>query len=627
MPHVLPPAVEAITSNPLRTRSDMVHILHSLLVPVHGAMSTGGARVRLGHTGTHFDAVAAEMEGFARALWGLAPLLSSDPDNAEIKGMRDDWVRGLVAGTKIGGDEYWGDCIDKDQRFVEMAAIGFSLAIAPKVFWEPLKHEEKVAVNKWLLQCNSHLLPDNNWRFFRILVNLGLKSVGAEYSQKAIDDELDFIETFYGPHGFPSDGNNTTCKAYDYYATSFAIPFYTLLYARLAGISDPVRAKRFRERGIANLPNVVQLFAPDGGVIPFGRSMTYRFACSAFFAAVAFDGLELPKPFTWGVIKGLLLRNIRWFTQKPSVFNRDGSLSIGYAYPNLFMSEDYNSAQSPYWALKSFLVLALPETHPFWQAEEESFPAELLSRPFTIVEPWMQVFTHAAGHTFCLSSGQEVAFPMRHAAAKYGKLAYSASFGFSVPTGALGLQQHAPDSELALSDDSEGERWVVRRRVEDVSISDNGVIKSTWRPWPDVTVTTWSIPPPCTSAAYHTRVHHIVSPRRILASDAGFAIHSHTGPSADHERRIPTLASPVSGDHGRYESPHSALAVSKAGVSGVIDLLGAGRGVVQDADGNSNLMSPRTVIPLLLHEVKREMWLASTVFAVPADERGRWGTG
>jgi hypothetical protein len=94
--------------------------------------------------------------------------------------------------------------------------------------------------------------------------------------------------------------------------------------------------------------------------------MTYRFACSAFFAAVAFDGLEvglsstrrgytvpprmgkradkmnvvqLPKPFTWGVIKGLLLRNIRWFTQKPSVFNRDGSLSIGYAYPNLFMSE------------------------------------------------------------------------------------------------------------------------------------------------------------------------------------------------------------------------------------------------------------------------------------------------
>jgi hypothetical protein len=137
-----------------------------------------------------------------------------------------------------------------------------------------------------------------------------------------------------------------------------------------------------------------------------------------------------------------------------------------------------------------------------------------------------------------------------------------------------------------------------------------------------VTVTTWLIPPPSTSSAYHTRVHHIISPRRILASDAGFAIPSHTGPSAEHERRIPTLTSLVSGGHGRYETSHSALAVSRAGVAGIIDLLGNGKGVVQDADGNSNLMSPRTVIPLLLHEVEGETWLASRVFAAPADERG-----
>lgn len=66
--------------------------------------------------------------------------------------------------------------------------------------------------------------------------------------------------------------------------------------------------------------------------------------------------------------------------------------------------------------------------------------------------------------------------------AKYGKFAYSAQFGFSVPTGALGLQQHAPDSTLALSDD-EGDLWVVRRKVSDVAISDDGVLKSTWKPW------------------------------------------------------------------------------------------------------------------------------------------------
>lgn len=62
-------------------------------------------------------------------------------------------------------------------------------------------------------------------------------------------------------------------------------------------------------------------------------------------------------------------------------------------------------------------------------------------------------------------------------------MAYSAAFGFSVPTGALGLQQHVPDSTLALSDDGDGERWVVRRDVDDVEISSGGVLKSSWEPW------------------------------------------------------------------------------------------------------------------------------------------------
>jgi hypothetical protein len=67
--------------------------------------------------------------------------------------------------------------------------------------------------------------------------------------------------------------------------------------------------------------------------------------------------------------------------------------------------------------------------------------------------------------------------------AKYGKFAYSSQFGFSVPTGALNFQQHAPDSVLALSDDNEGERWVVPRKVEHRGISDKGVISSIWKPW------------------------------------------------------------------------------------------------------------------------------------------------
>ena len=134
-----------------------------------------------------------------------------------------------------------------------------------------------------------------------------MRLVGAEYSQQAIEDELNFMESYYGPHvspsyavmsnadrkDFPSDGPNDTCKAYDYYATSFAIPFYSLIYARLAGSFDPERAERYRKRALQNIPEVAHLFAPDGAAIPFGRSMTYRFACSAFWGALAYDNIEV----------------------------------------------------------------------------------------------------------------------------------------------------------------------------------------------------------------------------------------------------------------------------------------------------------------------------------------------
>ncbi|WVW81841.1 hypothetical protein I302_103839 [Kwoniella bestiolae CBS 10118] len=629
MPRVTP-QVQSIISNPVHTRDDLIQLLSDLLVPLVDAQSEGGARVTLGHTGTHFDSVAAEMEGYARALWGLAPLMASDPDHPLLTELGKKWREGLEAGTdKSKENEYWGDHTDWDQRFVEMAAVGISLAIAPGTFWDPLSPGAKKRVNEWLLKCNGRVFPTNNWRFFRVLVNLGLKSVDAEYDQKSIDDELQFMESFYGEHGFPSDfPQDPAIGAYDYYATSFAIPFYSLLYAAITSrspkLADPERAEKYRKRARDNLPNVINLFAPDGAGIPFGRSMTYRFAVSSFFAAVAYDELELPAPFTWGVIRGMILRNIRWFTQKPQVFNRDGSLSIGWAYPSLFMSEDYNSPQSPYWALKSFFILALPASHPFWSAKEGPYPAELLEKPWTAVKPWMQVFTHSAGHTYLLNGGTNVGFPLRHTAEKYNKFAYSASFGFSVPTGAVNFQQHAPDSVLALSDDG-GVKWKVPYKVEHLGISDNGVLKCRWHPWPEVEITTWLVPPSTTSKPYHTRIHHIsISSsfnRDLKLADSGFAIHSHFGPEGS-ERRIPVLGKVEEGVAGRISTERAAVAVSRKGVSGVINLLPSdgGNGSMEDVDGSTNLISPRTVLPTIFHELKageKEKWIATRVWALP----------
>ena len=94
-----------------------------------------------------------------------------------------------------------------------------------------------------------------------------------------------------------------------------------------------------------------------------------------------------------------------WLGLSHFVYERGQSLSLKSILAEAHL-QDYNSPQSPYWALKAFLPLILPSSHPFWEAIEEPFPSELLKEPYHVNKPWMQAFTHAAGHTYVLSAGQ-----------------------------------------------------------------------------------------------------------------------------------------------------------------------------------------------------------------------------
>jgi hypothetical protein len=63
-----------LSENPLRDRADLQRAVCALFAPLKPHFSSGAARVRLGFSGAHYDDNAAELEGFARPLWGLAPL-------------------------------------------------------------------------------------------------------------------------------------------------------------------------------------------------------------------------------------------------------------------------------------------------------------------------------------------------------------------------------------------------------------------------------------------------------------------------------------------------------------------------------------------------------------------------
>ncbi len=560
-----PVSANPLAGNPLKTRADVERALRDLFQPLLPYFSDGGARVRLDGAAAHFDRAAADLEGFARPLWGLTPLAAG---GAEF----DHWElyrRGLANGTDPEHAEYWGTVNGTDQRQVELAAIGFILRMLPHLVWEPLPQKAKDNLAAYLLHARKHDFADNNWKFFRILVDLGLEQCGVEFDRSYTDRYLDELDGFYLGDGWYRDGN---IRRIDHYIP-FAMHFYGLIYARLAN-GDDKRVSDYKERARVFARDIQHWFDEDGGTLAFGRSLTYRFACGGFWGALAFADVEaLP----WGVVKGHFLRHLRWWSKLP-IAHGNGVLSVGYGYPNLFMSESYNSAGSPYWALKAFLPLALPEDHPFWQAEE--MPADFDTKPVPLRHPGM-VMQHTVGNVVALSSGQQN-WQMRAGTEKYAKFVYSSRYAFSVEVDERAYHSGAFDGTLALSDD--GRHYRVRETNEVAQIAGTSLY-SRWKPWSDVTIETWLVP----AGDWHIRVHRIDTPRALHTTEGGFAI-----ARADQNADTTEVG------------PGRALARSRSDVSIIVDLSSDHQrdGRTHAALPNTNLIASKTLVPQLRGEIE-----------------------
>lgn len=570
----------------LVTRTDLQRVVRELFAPLVAHFSPGRARVKLGETGAIFSHREAELEGFARPLWALAPLAAGGGSFAHW----DFYRQGLANGTNPGHSEYWGnDEGNARQMHVEMAAFGLALALVPEQIWRPLSAGAQQNLASWLGQIYQAPLWPNNWQFFRVLVHLGLKNVGAERAFAPVEASLEKLESYYLGDGWYGDGAN---GGRDYYIP-FAMQFYALIYAKLAAKDDPARAQRFRERAALFAQEFMHWFAADGAALPFGRSLTYRFACGAFWGALAFADVEaLP----WPVIKGLAMRHLRWWWRQPALKDA-GVLSIGYTYPNLNMSEQYNSPGSPYWALKFFLPLALPEEHPFWTAEEAPLPA---SSPVSVQkQPGFVVCRdEAAEHVFALAHAQSDTWLrsanwLRHGSAKYCKFAYSNVFGLSIPGGSVGLQFGAFDSMLALSDG--GDYWRVRDGSVEQSL-DGPVLYSRWQPWPDVEIETWLLP----DLPWHVRVHRLTTNRKLQAAEGSFA-----APWTDEVIQA-----------GGHTEAHdgSAKTIAPPCAVGIRDLIGKRKGETILPLANTNLLFSKSSLPTLKSDHEPgEHWLVCAV--------------
>lgn len=562
--------MKPFSDNPLRTRADLIRLAVDLIEPLLPCLSEGKARLHLGDTGAVYDAPIAGMEGFSRVLWALVPMLAGKCPEAEP--LWAVWREGLIHGVDPDHEEYWGDIGDFDQRMVEMAVMGMALCMIPDRFYFELPEDARRNLYNWLNQINRFEMPQNNWLFFRVLVNIGFLHVGLPADEARLSDDLDNLESHYCADGWYYDKPAQR----DYY-TLWAFHYYGLVYARFMGERDPERCARFLERAKLIAPRFAAWFDEEGRALPYGRSLTYRFAEGAFWSACAIGGATADG-LGWGEIKGLLLRNLRWWMKQP-IFDRDGVLTIGYGYPNLIFAEGYNAPGSPYWAMKVFAPLALPEEHPFWQAEEAAYaPPRML-----LDEQARLLVTHPEGSRAAIAyTAGNHAYEHAHEDEKYEKFAYSTQFAFSVAKEAGTLRKGAFDSMLAVK----GERglWHGRSGFDSFALSDTDV-RFTWQPMDGVSIDTVIIP----CGRWHVRHHLIRSNRRLEAAEGAFAVPRDCAGNRPCDR-VQTERVCIGG---------MAAARGAEGSSSIHAFAGYDQGEVIEAEPNTNLMCPRTLIPTL----------------------------
>ena len=558
-------------NNPLRTRQDLVQAAADLLRPLVPCMTPGKARIYVGNGSAHYSEDVAGMECWSRALWALVPMLAGGCPEAEARWPL--WPEGLIHGTDPEHEEYWGNIRDYDQRMVEMAVIGCGLCFAPEHFWLPLDENRKQHLYDWLNQINRYDMPKNNWRFFRILVNIGFLKNGLPVDETRMREDMDLMESHYTADGWYFDYPTKR----DYY-TLWGFHFYSLLYAAVMDREDPERCMRIRERAALIAPRFACWFDREGRGLPYGRSLTYRFCQSSFWAAAAFAGVECGT-ISIGQMKHLLLNNLRFWLSRP-IFDRGGALTVGYGYPNLCAAEGYNAQGSPYWALKTFWILALPEGHPFWQAEEEEvLPPERFLDPqvrllLTRDPENRQVVAYTAGN-----HGRE----HMHEDEKYEKFAYSTQFAFSVAKEDSALNRGAYDSMLAVKREGK-DLWHVRSGCERYELTEDRVT-FTWSPMTGVMIDTVIAP----LGMWHVRKHVIRTGIPLEAAEGAFAVPKDRAGARPCDRiRTATTADE---DH--------AAAFGDRGTSAIYALKGYTRGEVIPTEPNTNLMEPRCVLPML----------------------------
>ena len=268
----------------------------------------------------------------------------------------------------------------------------------------------------------------------------------------------------------------------DYY-NPYAFHYYGLLFSRWVNtVADESLselnhyAHLFTQRAALFAKSFSLWIGDNGAPIAYGRSMSYRFAGAGIWSELACYPSALSQVgLNVSDMKTLWLATLQWWSLQPIL--SDGMLSVGFAYPNLIVSEFYNSPMSPLLALKGFSAVRLPANHSFWKAKKS-----MINQKSTVMtlEKNKQIIARCNGISILLS-GAPSAAELRHSHDKYLKFAYSSAHGFSVEALRWIAQGFIGDNVMACQHPNTGE-WFFRNQLITSELRDQQLI-TVWQPF------------------------------------------------------------------------------------------------------------------------------------------------
>lgn len=432
-----------------QTRADWIDALDGLLQPAMARLDVEISGAQLGATSAFYGSTGQRLEAFTRILTGAAFLYSATGRMQH----QDACLEILRHGTDPSHAGYWGIPSDFDQRIVEMASLALALGIARSALWDRLDISSRENVAAWLSHINQVQPVANNWILFRLLTNAVLQHLGVRVAMDPSSEDWEAIDRQYEGDGWYHDGPGSW--QYDYYIPK-GFHLYSLYVAQFHPHLPDVRRDLIHKRAAALESPMRALQAVDGLLLPFGRSLTYRFSSAAYWGGLALAGIGNPSEH-----RERIARNLSWWARQP-ICDSGGLLTIGFRYPNLNIAENYNSPASPYFCFHAFLPLLLPEDHPFWKNEAVSQPVQPGKISITPIPRARLIAVNDTTHQhdWALCAGQKANWDLRHHAEKYAKFSYSSRHGFNVTGGLSGLARLGFDSSMAISED--GHHWQLR---------------------------------------------------------------------------------------------------------------------------------------------------------------------